>query len=78
MCIEIMLKVETCFDEKNMVMSIDDQRHLNFEKEERILCFHGPLLYEAKVSKLYIFTYSHLQERKSHPSVFCPRGIRRS
>ena len=25
---------------------------LNFQREERILCFHGPLIYEAKVSQL--------------------------
>ncbi|KAK9765053.1 Esa1p-associated factor [Basidiobolus ranarum] len=29
----------------------DQERKLSFKKEEKILCFHGPLLYEAKVLK---------------------------
>ncbi|ORX98279.1 MRG-domain-containing protein [Basidiobolus meristosporus CBS 931.73] len=29
----------------------EQERKLSFKKEEKILCFHGPLLYEAKVLK---------------------------
>lgn len=24
----------------------------NFEKDERVLCYHGPFIYEAKVNKI--------------------------
>lgn len=35
---------------------MSEKRNLNYEKDERVLCYHGPLLYEAKVSQLTINT----------------------
>jgi mortality factor 4-like protein 1 len=29
---------------------------VEFEKDEKVLCFHGPMLYEAKILKLELWT----------------------
>lgn len=29
---------------------------MKFQKEERVLCYHGPMLYEAKVLKAEVWT----------------------
>lgn len=36
---------------KHLAHIMSEKRNFNYEKDERVLCYHGPLLYEAKVSK---------------------------
>ncbi|CDH54070.1 mrg-domain-containing protein [Lichtheimia corymbifera JMRC:FSU:9682] len=31
---------------------MSEKRNLNYEKDERVLCYHGPLLYEAKIVRV--------------------------
>ncbi|KAL1926427.1 hypothetical protein VTP01DRAFT_5756 [Rhizomucor pusillus] len=42
------------------------EKKFNFEKDERVLCYHGPLLYEAKIIK---------RERKDDPNDDSPQYL---
>ncbi|KAI7882510.1 MRG-domain-containing protein [Lichtheimia hyalospora FSU 10163] len=31
---------------------MSEKRHFNYEKDEKVLCYHGPLIYEAKIVRV--------------------------
>lgn len=47
---------------------VKDENKYNFDKDERVLCYHGPFIYEAKVERrdfytCFVFVFLNLQFR---------------
>lgn len=61
---------------------MSEKRNLDYEKDERVLCYHGPLLYEAKVSQVSINTPLRPNmaidtQDCANTMIDCPSGVKR-
>ena len=70
---EAVKKEEEIIKENNTIENGLDQGVLTFNEDEKVLCFHGPLIYEAKVNYFFIYIQKNnlllLHKLKDHKNI---------